>query len=141
MPGLLYCCAALLLGAFWHIAWLVSLLPRFPQARLRFPEPEDLFDPAFLLMCAVSLALAVAFRRFIVRADTLPRALAAAIGLPLIGAIVYAIAFVIPKAFIDAESVSGLLYSLSLLPLVGVLYGLPIAAPGFWIFLPMGLVS
>lgn len=143
MPRLLYCCAALLLGAFWHVAWRISLLPRFPytHTQLRFPEPQDLFDPAFLLMCAVSLILAVAFHRFIIRADTLPKALATAVGLPLIGTVLYAAAFVTPKVFIDAESVFGLLYSLSMVPLMGILYGLPIAAPGFWIFLPMGLVS
>ncbi len=104
MPRLLYCCAALILGAFWHVAWLISLLPRMPSVRLRFPEPADLFGPRFLLMCAVSLALAIAFRRFIVRADTLPRALATAVGLPLVGTFLYAAAVVAPNIFISAES-------------------------------------
>ncbi len=143
VPRLSYCCAALLLGAFWYVAWLVSALPRFPHtyAQLRFLEPLDFFEPMFLLMCAVSLTLAVAFRRFIVRADTLPRALATAIGLPLLGSVLYVAGFYLPNSFIGAESFSSFLYSLLMLPLLGVIVGLPVAAAGFWIFLPMGLVS
>ena len=122
------------------MAWLISRLPGNPHANLRFPEPQDLLDPLFLVMCAVSLTLAVAFRRFIVRADTLPRALVTAIGLPMVGSVLYVVAFALP-AFINAESVWDFLSSLSRLPLIGAFYGLPLVVSGFWIFLPMGLVS
>lgn len=142
----LYLTAAAALGAVWYGLLLIPLATRemliAPATQDNFGIRLDVYAlRTFLLTCAVSLVLALSFRRFIIEARTLFRSMTLALLLPLLGTVMFAWVFLLISRSTGAQQDGGAVGWLVEFALTAPLSVEMVVTQAFYIVLPMGMVS
>ena len=132
----LYWFVAALLGIVWYVAVLVAGLTPPPNYPFNLSEMASI-----ALMCFVSIALAALFRRFILAADSLWKALVSALILPLAGAgLLIPITFFGRALFTRPDALFSF-RAVVMLPLSGLLYLPYIVSEAYYVIVPVGIIS
>lgn len=124
----IYALTAALVGVLWYLALLIPLSTREQLAVGGLGRDPVVYSWRLLLVCAVSVALALIFRRWIVSASTPIQAAVRGLALPLVGTVLFSwgLARSVPPT------------NVLMTPVLGIWL---VVYQAFYVVIPMGLVS